>query len=275
MSEKGLAAQLQDLLNTEWFGSRIIYLDAVDSTNDEIKRQAGSDSNCPEGLLAIAERQTAGRGRRGRTWQSPAGSGIWMSFLLKPDIRPEQASAITLVAAMGVAAALREKLALDALIKWPNDIVIGGRKLVGILTELSIKTDADGGNPIDYVVVGIGINVRGDSFSDEIKNTATSIETECGHTVDRSRIIAAFGCHFERLYGIFKEDGDMRRLRGEYEAVLANLGAEVAITDADGIRRRIALGINDAGELAVQDADGSTEYIRAGEVSVRGIYGYV
>ena len=262
-----LAEELHSLLKTEWFGRDILYFETVDSTNNEIKRQAEHGGR--EGLLAIAESQSAGRGRHGRMWQSPAGSGIWMSFLLRPDITPEQAAGITLVAAMGVAAAVREELGLPAQIKWPNDIVVNGRKLTGILVELSTDMEC-----INYVAVGIGINVNNDSFPEEIRDKATSLFDECGHKVIRSMIVASFGKNFERCYKIFMEDKDMRRLRVEYEAALVNKNAEVMIIDADTEKRRRALGISDSGELIVEDADGNTENIRAGEVSVRGVYGY-
>ncbi len=224
-----LAEELHSLLKTEWFGRDILYFETVDSTNNEIKRQAEHGGR--EGLLAIAESQSAGRGRHGRMWQSPAGSGIW--------------------------------------IKWPNDIVVNGRKLTGILVELSTDMEC-----INYVAVGIGINVNNDSFPEEIRDKATSLFAECGHKVSRSRIVASFGKHFERCYKIFMEDKDMRRLRVEYEAALVNKNAEVMIIDADTEKRRRALGISDSGELIVEDADGNTENIRAGEVSVRGVYGY-
>lgn len=262
-----LAEELHSLLKTEWFGRDILYFETVDSTNNEIKRQAEHGGR--EGLLAIAESQSAGRGRHGRMWQSPAGSGIWMSFLLRPDIMPEQAAGITLVAAMGVTAAVREELGLPAQIKWPNDIVVNGRKLTGILVELSTDMEC-----INYVAVGIGINVNNDSFPDEIRDKATSLFAECRHKVSRSRIVASFGKHFERCYKIFMEDKDMRRLRVEYESALVNRNSEVIIIDADAEKRRKALGISDSGELIVEDADGNTENIRAGEVSVRGVYGY-
>lgn len=261
------AEEVKSLLKTEWFGKEILYFDTIDSTNNEIKRQAEQGGR--EGLLAIAESQSAGRGRHGRMWQSPAGSGIWMSFLLRPDITPEQAAGITLVSAMGVAAAVREELNLPVQIKWPNDIVINGRKLTGILVELSTDIES-----INYVAVGIGINVNNESFPEEIKDKATSLAAECGHRVKRSGIVASFGRHFERCYKIFTEDRDMRRLRGEYEAALVNKDAEVIIIDAGTEKRRRALGINDAGELIVENADGGIENIRAGEVSVRGVYGY-
>lgn len=261
------AEELHSLLETEWFGKDILYFDTIDSTSNEVKRQAERGGG--EGLLVVAESQTAGRGRHGRMWQSPSGSGIWMSFLLKPELTPEQAAGITLVAAMGVAAAVREELDVDALIKWPNDIVVNGRKLTGILTELSTDMES-----IGYVAVGIGINVNNDSFPEEIKDRATSLSAECGHRVRRSSLVAAFGKHFEKYYKIFTADGNMSRLRAEYESLLVNKDAEVALICADGEKRRRAIGINDSGELTVQAADGSLENIRAGEVSVRGIYGY-
>ncbi len=259
--------ELKSILKTKWFGRRILYYQDIDSTNNEVKRQADANE---EGLLVIAEHQSAGRGRRGRAWESPAQSGIWMSFLLKPDMMPDKASMLTLVVALACARAIQREISADVGIKWPNDIVINGRKAVGILTEMSAEPDF-----INYVVVGIGINANTDEFPDDISAVATSLKKECGHSVQRSRIVAAVGEEFEPVYERFLKDGDLRGLRAEYEGLLVNKNAQVCILNGDERRVCTALGINDMGELVVRHSDGSTEEVRAGEVSVRGIYGYV
>ena len=140
-----------------------------------------AEEGAPEGILVVAESQNSGKGRRGRVWKSPAGSGIWMSFLLKPQIRPEYASRLTLVAAMAVSAGIEEVTGLTSQIKWPNDLVLSGKKICGILTEMSTDLDT-----IRYIIVGIGINVNTSSFPEEIRETATSLYLESGRKWKRS-----------------------------------------------------------------------------------------
>lgn len=262
-----LSAELKSQLKTAWWGQEILYFQDIDSTNNEIKRQADSYG---EGLLAIAEHQSAGRGRRGRTWESPMGSGIWMSFLLKPDMAPEKASMVTLVAALACAKAFEQEIGMEVGIKWPNDIVINGRKVTGILTEMSAEPDY-----INYVVVGIGINANMEEFPEEISSVATSLRIECGHPVPRSRIVAAFGEQFEELYRSFVKTGNLSPIKAEYEARLLNKDATVCVLRGDEKCVCTALGINDMGELIIKLSDGTIETVRAGEVSVRGVYGYV
>lgn len=261
------ANEIKTMLDTKWFGNKIYYFEEIDSTNNEIKRNADQED---EGLLAIAEKQTAGKGRRGRTWESPSGTGIWMSFLLKPHMGPDKISMVTLVAALACAKAITEVTGLDARIKWPNDIVINGKKIVGILTEMSAEIDY-----INYVVVGIGINANTEFFPEEIAETASSLKIEGGGEVSRSAIVAAFGKYFEKYYKTFEEDESLVGLREAYEALLVNKDNEVAILEGDSRRVGRAVGINNLGELVFEGEDGNVENIRAGEVSVRGIYGYV
>lgn len=263
-----LGEEIKSILDTEWIAHDILYFDSIDSTNNEIKRQA--EAGAGEGLLVISERQTAGRGRRGRTWESPAGSGIWMSFLLKPEISPEKAPMITIIAAMACAKVINSVTGLRAGIKWPNDIVVNGRKLTGILTEMSAEPEC-----VNYVVVGIGINANMTVFPEDICATATSLAIESGHKVSRSALVAGFFKCFEQYYGIFIKSGNLSGLRAEYEAELVNMNNQVAIISPEGELRRKAVGINDDGELLVQDDEGNVTPVRSGEVSVRGIYGYV
>lgn len=260
--------ELRSLLHTKWFGSKILYFDSIDSTNNELKRQA--ETQVCHGLLAVAEEQTAGRGRRGHAWVSPPGTGIWFSFLLKPQISPDKASMLTLVAAMAVAKAISETTGLVSQIKWPNDIVVNKKKVCGMLTELSAEM-----TQVNYVVIGIGINANNREFPDEIKETATSLYIESGKPVKRAAVIEAVGRYFEQYYDAFIKAGDLSLIMNEYNDMLVNAGNQVRIISGDSEEIYTAIGINPQGELVVKDEDGNIKDIRSGEVSVRGLYGYV
>ena len=260
--------ELRSLLHTKWFGNRILYFDSIDSTNNELKRQA--ETQVCHGLLAVAEEQTAGRGRRGHGWVSPPGTGIWFSFLLKPEVSPDKASMLTLVAAMAVARAITDTTGLESQIKWPNDIVVNKKKVCGMLTELSAEM-----TQINYVVIGIGINANNREFPDEIKETASSLFIESGKPVKRAAVIEAVGRYFEQYYDEFIKVGDLSLIMDEYNGMLANAGKQVRIISNDSEEVYTAIGINPQGELVVKDADGNVKDIRSGEVSVRGLYGYV
>ncbi len=260
--------ELRSLLHTKWFGSKILYFDSIDSTNNELKRQA--ETQVCHGLLAVAEEQTAGRGRRGHAWVSPPGTGIWFSFLLKPQISPDKASMLTLVAAIAVARAISETIGLVSQIKWPNDIVVNKKKVCGMLTELSAEM-----TQVNYVVIGIGINANNREFPDEIKETATSLYIESGKPVKRAAVIEAVGRYFEQYYDAFIKAGDLSLIMNEYNDMLVNAGNQVRIISGDSEEIYTAVGINPQGELVVKDEDGNIKDIRSGEVSVRGLYGYV
>ena len=176
-------AELESTLRTEWAGRPVIYLDETDSTNNEAKK-AAEDGAC-HGTLVVADYQSGGKGRRGRVWDAPHGVGAWMSLICRPDVHPSCASMLTLVAGMAVCDGIRTCCGLETRIKWPNDIVIGGKKVCGILTEMSTELDC-----INYVVAGIGVNVNNREFPEEIRDVATSLFIETGKTVSRSRIIA-------------------------------------------------------------------------------------
>lgn len=262
--------ELASLMKTRWAGRNILYYDVTDSTNLRIK-QAG-DEGAPHGTLAVADRQTAGRGRRGRTWESPAGSSIYMSILLRPEIAPNKASMLTLVMALSVVEGIQECIGndRDIQIKWPNDIIINGKKLAGILTEMSSQIDY-----INHVTVGVGINVNMTEFPEEIADTATSLRLECGHTVKRASLIAAVMERLEENYEIFLETEDLSGLLGRYSALLVNRDRDVLIIGQKEKYQAHAIGIDNTGELIVRREDGTLEKIYAGEVSVRGVYGYV
>lgn len=259
--------ELESLLDTKWAGRPVICYQETDSTNLRIKQMG--DEGAPHGTLAVADQQTAGRGRRGRAWSSPPGSSIYMSILLRPEIPPEKAPMLTLVMANSVAEGIMDCENVDVRIKWPNDIIINGRKLVGILTEMSTQIDY-----INHVTVGVGINVNLTEFPEEIRETATSLRLETGHMVRRAPLIAAVMRRFEENYSRFLETEDLSLLIDRYSSLLINMDRDVLIIGAKEQYRAHALGINKNGELLVRREDMTVEAVYAGEVSVRGVYGY-
>ncbi len=254
-------------LSTEWAGQEILSFDEIDSTNNEVKRRA--EAGAGHGLLAVSEVQTAGRGRMGRPWSSPAGSGIWMSLLLRPALSPIQASGLTLVMALAVREAIMAMTGADCGIKWPNDIVSEGKKVCGILTEMSAEPDR-----INHVVIGVGINVTDDSFPEEIRDRAISVWQICGQKIRRAELIAEILKRFERFYDLYLQNGNMSLLLKDYNAALINRGRKVRVLDPAGGYEAVAEGINASGALIVEK-DGQRKEIISGEVSVRGVYGYV
>lgn len=261
-------AELESLMNTSWAGINLEYYDETDSTNVRARQLA--EEGAPHGTLVTADSQTAGKGRRGRSWIAPRGQGIWMSLVLRPDIEPQSASMLTLVAALAVSDGIKNSTGLDVSIKWPNDIVCRGRKLCGILTEMSTE-----GDWIRYCVVGMGINVDMEAFPEELKDKATSLCMELKAPVRRSPVICACMETFEYYYGIFIKTGDLSALVDAYNSRSANLGRTVTVLDPKGEYRGEALGIDSQGSLLVKCIGGEIRSVISGEVSVRGIYGYV
>ncbi len=261
------AGEIESLLDTEWAGKQIVCYPETDSTNIRIRHLG--DEGAPHGTLAVADRQMAGRGRRGRTWESPGGSCIYMSLLLRPDLAPEKAPMLTLVMACSVAEGIMDCADVKVQIKWPNDIIANGKKLAGILTEMSTQVDY-----INHVTIGVGINVNLQHFPEDIQ-TATSLFLETGEKRKRAPIIAAVMKRFEENYKIFMRTEDMSGLMEKYSRLLVNQGREVRILGENAGYRACAEGINQKGELVVRKEDGTVENICAGEVSVRGVYGYV
>lgn len=247
---------------------KTFYYEETDSTNIRARELAREGQ--PHGTLIVADAQTEGRGRQGRTWQSPAGGSIYMSVILRPEIPASKACMLTLVAALSTAEAIKECTGIDAGIKWPNDLVINGKKVVGILTEMSAGTDK-----IDYVVIGVGINVNVEGFSVELKKTATSLKIETGLSFDRKTLIRAVMKRLEHNYKIFTETLNLKNLQEKYNSLLINKDRQVKILCGPRSYEAYALGINQKGELLVRKEDNTVEAIYAGEVSVRGLYGYV
>lgn len=261
-------AEIGSRLQTRFMGRNLVYLPVTDSTNIQAKKLA--EEGEPEGTLVVANAQQAGKGRRGRSWSSPSGENIYMSFLLRPQIPPQCASMLTLLAGMACARAVKEETGLTAAIKWPNDLVLNGKKICGILTEMSTELEQ-----IHYIVTGIGINVNQTDFPEEIRDKATSLKLESKRRENRSALIASSMKWFEQYYEEFLQTRDFSRLKKEYEGMLANMQETVQVLDPVQPFTGICRGIDREGQLLVKLSDGSERRVRSGEVSVRGIYGYV
>ena len=261
-------AEIESLVDTKWAGKTVVYYDKIDSTNNRAK-EAG-DNGAAHGTLFVADMQVAGKGRRGRVWKSPSGSSIYMTILLYPDIPPVKAPQLTLLMAIAVAEGIQEVTGLETKIKWPNDIVVNGRKICGILTEMSTEIDY-----INHVVIGAGINVNQDTFPDDIKATASSLKLELGKSVKRSELIAAVMKSFEKCYEIFILKDDLSGFLDVYNSLMVFGDQEVKVLEPGNEYKAHAIGINQTGELIVRTPDGKEKEIYAGEVSVRGVYGYV
>lgn len=245
------------------------WFDTIGSTNDELKRMARAGA--PQGTVLISGHQTGGRGRIGRSFQSPAGMGVYLSMLLRPDVPARELMHLTCATAVAMCDAVETAVGIRPGIKWTNDLVIGKHKLGGILTELGFGS---GGN-VEYVIVGVGINCtqRPGDFSPEIRDIATSLEMACSTQVDRVSVAAAM---MEALYGMHldllphKED-ILRR----YRRNCITLGQQISIYRGEEVRYAVALDVDEQGALVVAFADGTVEAVNSGEVSVRGMYGYV
>ncbi len=245
---------MQDL-DTDLIGRDIRYFDELESTNDMAKKIA---SEVEDGTVVIAESQKMGRGRKGDMWESPRG-GICLSLVLKPHIIPSHASRITLLAGVSVAKAIRS-MGINATIKWPNDILVNGRKICGILTEMEAETDE-----VSFIVLGIGINanVSSEIFSPEIQNIATSLSMEAGKVIDRINFVKSFLETFEQDYIRFKTR-PFEEILNDWIGLSDTIGREVKIISPTKMISGIAKGISINGSLLVRQNDGKVEEIIAG-----------
>lgn len=249
-------------LGTTVFGrGEIIHLLETDSTNSRAKELAGRGT--PEGTIVLAERQTLGRGRRGRSWFSPDGGGLYLSLVLRPEVAPAEAPKLTLMTAVAVCDALAPYLPSSPAVKWPNDILVGGRKIAGILTEISTEPEA-----IDFVVVGLGLNVNvpARQFPKEIRGSATSILVETGKTHSRTAILRSFLEHFEGTYALFRE-GRFPLILDRWKSYAGATGRHVRV---DRIGRALSGEIQDIDEdgfLLLRDEAGNLHRIVSGDVT--------
>ena len=262
MNEYNKAA-IEVALQTEKMGQSLYFCPETDTTNDRIRELALEGA--PEGTLAVAEMQTAGRGRMGRAWQAAKDSGIWMSLLLRPDIPPVQASVLTLLTGIAIAEAIEEVTDVEVGIKWPNDILLNGKKLVGILTEMDCDMEK-----IHSVTVGMGINVNAKAFPEDLQDIATSLYLETGREFDRAVIVGCVMKRFEALYAEFLAAGGVfAPFKERYRRKCLNIGKEVRVIGRETYLA-MALDITPEGELIVRRKDnGAEEVVFSGEVSIR------
>ena len=258
---------ISDEIHTKWAGKTVHFAKETDSTNEWCKRM--SKEGAEHGTLAVAEFQSAGKGRLGRRWTAPEGSSVMMSILLRPEFEPQYASMLTLVMGLSVAQAVKE-LDVEVSIKWPNDVVVSRKKICGILTEMGLEN-----GKIREVIIGIGINVNLEEIQDDLKDKATSLYLETGKKYDRNRVIGLIMEKFEKNYEKFVKTCDLSLMLDDYNAMLANRSQPVRILDKLNTYEGIAIGIDREGELLVKVADGAIRKVCSGEVSVRGLYSYV
>lgn len=253
---------------------RVLFFEELDSTNIKVKQLAEAGEE--EGLLVIAESQTAGKGRRGRTWSSRKGEGIYLSMLLRPQVLPLQASGLVFLTALVVAETVEKFLGIPTEIKWPNDVLVHGKKICGILTEASVEE-----SQLYYLIAGVGINVNTAEFSEELKDKATSLFLETKKKINRLELIVELLNRFDMYYKKFVEARGFQPFMEKYNSILVNMEKEVKIyygmvenAKPEEIETGIAKGVDEYGALHVI-VDGVEKRVVAGEVSVRGVMDYV
>ena len=250
--------------------NQIYWFDTIDSTNTRAKEMAAQGA--AHGTVLIAGHQTAGRGRLGRSFQSPAGLGVYMSVILRPHCPPEKLMHLTCAAAVAMCDAVEQAAGIRPGIKWTNDLVLGNRKIAGILTEMAL--DAKTGL-VDYAVVGIGINCRQQpqDFPEEIRGFAGSLAMALGRSIPTPPVAAAM---INALWAMSRELlSPIAPLMERYRADCITVGRDISLLRGDSLRHGHAIGVDDLGALLVRFPDGHVEAVNSGEVSVRGMYGYL
>ena len=254
--------------NAGEMGHTIIHKQCTDSTNEDAKR--GGDSGAEHGTVYTADRQNAGKGRRGRSWLSESVDNLYFTLLLRPDLAPEKVTMLTLVMAYAVSEAIDKTTGLATGIKWPNDIVVNSKKVCGILSEMKLNK-----NRPAYCVIGVGINMGQVDFPQELLDKATSLYAEADRVPDKQMLLREILNTFETAYTSFLEAEALTPILEPYNARLVNRNRNVRVLEPGGEYEGISLGVTATGELLVEKTDKSVQKIYAGEVSVRGLYGYV
>lgn len=256
----------QPLLTTSALGrGEIRYEYETDSTNLQLRGMA--QAGAPHGSVCLCEMQTAGRGRLGRSWHSPAGCGLWCSVLLRPTLQPEDAPLITLCTALAMQRAIAASTGVETRIKWPNDLVHNGKKLCGVLLEVSCEV-----GKLHHVVVGTGVNVHAGAYPRELAHQATAL-CEAAEQPSRARLLAAYLRALEDVIRQLEQEG-FSAILPAYEAVSCTLGQRVRVSGGMELTG-CAEKLDDTGALLVRDDDGQLHRVLAGDVSVRGVMGYV
>lgn len=251
---------IENRLDTEIIGHKVVSVQETDSTNIQIRGMA--ERGAREGTVLIADRQSAGRGRLGRRWESPSGVNLYCSILLKPQMPVQQAPQLTFLSAVAVAETLNQVCHLDARVKWPNDILVGGAKISGLLNEMNAETEQ-----IHYVILGVGINLNmtADQFPPELNYPATSAFLETGREVDRVLFLKILLERLDRYYREFIEHG-FGPIRSRWEALCGVMNQRVSVTLQSGVLTGTVVGLDPDGALRVQSDDGRVERILAGDV---------
>ncbi|MDE3839377.1 biotin--[acetyl-CoA-carboxylase] ligase [Bacillus methanolicus] len=251
-------------LKTDFLGQQIHYEESVDSTQKIAHRLAYDGA--PEGTVVLAEEQLSGRGRMDRKWYSPKYTGIWMSVILRPNILPTKAPQLTLLTAVAVVQAIEEITALSPKIKWPNDILINGKKVTGILTELQAEADR-----VKTIIIGIGMNVnqKASDFPEYIRSTATSLSIEKGGYISRPAIIRAVLSNIEKLYLLYLEKG-FYPIKLLWESYAVSIGKKIIARTLSGNISGRALGITDDGVLMIEDDNGTVHHVFSADIDLTG-----
>ena len=248
--------------NTKWLGKEIAYYEEIGSTNTRLKEWAKEGAN--EGSLVIAEKQNNGKGRLGKVWDSPEGAGIWMSMLVVQNIEVEKVAQLTLVAGLATCEAIRKVTGMEVMIKWPNDLVLNGKKICEL-----VKLPKGNG-----IIIGIGINVNSKQFPDDLPY-ASSLYLEGRKIYKRETIIRSVLEHLEEYYILYKQTLSLAQVIEKYKLRCINLGKEVQVLGMKKDFIGTVKDINLEGQLIIETPQGKIETIFAGEVSVRGLYGYI
>jgi BirA family biotin operon repressor/biotin-[acetyl-CoA-carboxylase] ligase len=247
-------------LQTKFIGQNIHYQESVPSTQKIAHRLA--NENAAEGTVVISEEQLSGKGRMGREWHSPKYTGIWMSLILRPNISLANAPQLTLLAAVSVVQAIEEVAGLRPEIKWPNDLLLKGKKLTGILTELHAEADR-----IHSIIMGIGINVNQQlsDFPPDLHSIATSLAIEKGEKISRSSLIRSIFKRFENLYLLYLEEG-FAPIKLLWESYAVSIGKQIKARTLNEVIEGKALGITDDGVLQIQDKNGKIHHVYSADI---------
>jgi len=256
--DRMLPDEVQYGLDTKIVGKKICAYEETGSTNDVALEMANKGE--PEGSVIFAESQTKGRGRLKRQWYSPKRKGLWFSLILRPDMSPQYAPIITACGAVAVAKAVGSFTGLSVWIKWPNDIFVNGKKVGGILTELSTEIDS-----VKFVIIGIGINVNGTKWPEELKNIATSLEEEGGRKYSRIDLSREILKSLDYYYGLIRKKY-FQEIIEEWKNMSLVLGRRVRVNQGSEKYEAQAMGMDEQGALIVRTDDGFTKHIMSGDV---------
>lgn len=252
--------EVSELLTTSQLGRNIIHFDTIDSTNQKAKELASKGAK--DGTIIISEIQESGSGRFKRVWSSPKG-GIWFSMILRPNIAPPECTKLTQITAAAMYKSL-SSFGANVNIKWPNDIVLNNKKLCGILTELKCDLET-----VDYLIVGIGLNVNIENFADEISSIATSLKIEFNKEFNRAEIISSFLNTFEGLYNQFVNNGDISETIAICREHSNLFGKKAKLITCNNVEEITCLRLSEEGNLIVKDSHGNEKAVLSGEITFK------